>query len=359
MTVTREQVLRHRVHVQQLDREPGSATDAAILDVGVQDTGPDGALWALANRGVDTTWDDLVVLWTLRGAPHAYRRADVAQVAAAVAPMSSADAAKRIFDASRPLRRAGIAPLEALAVVGAQMRQIAATPVVKGEMSTALTEATDEPYHRWCRPCQATHLSEMVFRIGATTGGLELEPGTSPPVLRRIPRWRGPAGRVRPELRPIRGVLHLCGPSTRKEVTQFLDASAEAVAAHWPDDTAEVEVDGVPRQLLAADGDAGALADPPVSEVTRLLGPFDLFLQGRDREVLVPDAAHRKALWPTIGRPGAVLHGHEIAGLWRPRAKGRQLAMAVDLWRRVPADAIDAQGERLAAFRGVSYAGRT
>ena len=44
-----------------------------------------------------------VPAWTLRGAPHAYRRSEAAGVAAAVAPWNEADAAKRIFDASRPL----------------------------------------------------------------------------------------------------------------------------------------------------------------------------------------------------------------------------------------------------------------
>lgn len=357
MKATREQVLRYRVHAQQLDRAPATADDADVLDLGVQDTGPDGALWALANRGVEARWDDLVILWTLRGAPHAYRRADVAQVAAAVAPMSSDDAAKRILDASKPLRAAGIDPAVALDTVGSTMRDIASSPIVKGALSTAVTERTAEPFHRWCRPCGATHLSEMVFRLGATTGGLELEPGTSPPVLRRIPRWRGPAGRVRPTLRPIRGTLHLLGPSTRKEVTEFLDAASTDVTAAWPSDAVDVEVDGRATSLLEADLDA--LSDPPRDAVTRLLGPYDLFLQGRDRSLLVPDAARRKALWPVLGRPGAILHGHEIAGTWRPRTKGRRLALEVRLWDDVPDTAIDEQGERLAAFRGVTYAGRT
>ena len=46
----------------------------------------------------------------------------------------------------------------------------------------------------------------------------------------------------------------------------------------------------------------------------RLLGPFDLFLQGRDRELVLPDEAARKDLWRTLGRPGAVLDGHELVG---------------------------------------------
>ena len=53
--ITRAQVLRYRVHAEQIDRPATSARradDAAILDLGVQATGPDGVLWALALRGV-------------------------------------------------------------------------------------------------------------------------------------------------------------------------------------------------------------------------------------------------------------------------------------------------------------------
>lgn len=102
-SVSRAQVLRFRVAAQQLDRG-GSHEDAAILDLGVQATGPGGVPWALAIRGARAPDDRLVLAWSLRGAPHASRRAEAARVAAAVAPWSEADAAKRIFDAARPLR---------------------------------------------------------------------------------------------------------------------------------------------------------------------------------------------------------------------------------------------------------------
>lgn len=134
MDVARAQVLGYRVHAQQLDRV-GSypPADVAILDLGVQDTGPDGAGWALMNRGVDARRvadpsADLVLAWTLRGAPHFYRRRQVAAVAAATAPFSEADAAKRIFDAARPLRTAGISPLDALDVVAREMRPSSRRP---------------------------------------------------------------------------------------------------------------------------------------------------------------------------------------------------------------------------------------
>ena len=78
MRFSRDDVLRFRVRAQELDRDRRAGADAAVLDLGVQDTGPDGAAWALAIRGAQVPAEDLVLAWTLRGAPHAYRRAEVA-----------------------------------------------------------------------------------------------------------------------------------------------------------------------------------------------------------------------------------------------------------------------------------------
>src|SRR5262245_61528898 len=143
--ISRAQLLAYRVAAQQLTRPAGSIEDTAILDLGVQDTGPDGALWALAVRGVDVRAVDVAApdgplsyLWTLRGAPHAYRRADLPSVAAAVAPFSDADAAKRILSAAKPLKAAGIGALDALEATAAAMRKVVTEPTVKGEVSTRM-----------------------------------------------------------------------------------------------------------------------------------------------------------------------------------------------------------------------------
>ena len=195
MEITREQVLRFRVHAQQLDREQTgeSTTDADVLDIGVQDTGPDGSMWALDVRGFAPDPGDLFTAWTIRGAPHVYRRAQAAAVATAVAPLSEADAAKRIFDASKPLKEAGIPVLDALDRIAVEMRSVVTKPTVKGDLSGALNARLPEPFQRYCRPCDAIHLYEQPFRLSALRGGLELQPGTSPPVLQRIPGWRGMA----------------------------------------------------------------------------------------------------------------------------------------------------------------------
>lgn len=358
MQVTRETVLRHRVHAQQLDRADASETydDAAILDLGVQDTGPDGHAWALALRGCAVRPEDLVLAWTLRGAPHAYRRTDAAAVAAAVQPLDEADAAKRVFDASKPLREAGISVLDALDALAEQMRDVVRTPTVKGDVSAELARRMPAPYNRYCRPCQATHSYEQTFRLSALLGGLELEPGTSPPVLRRIPGWQGLAATVPPRHDPVRAVLRFLGPSTPQLVAAYLDSPVRVVSAHWPEDVVSVEVDGQRRDLLSAD--VAALAEPPPVDGVRLLGPFDLFLQGRDRELVVPDAAARKDLWRTLGRPGAVLDGHEVVGSWRPRSTGRKLRLAVTVWSgEKPPAGVAEQAERLAAFRGQAFDG--
>lgn len=349
--ITRAQVLAHRVRAQQLDRERTDVADAAVLDLGAQDTGTDGGLWALAVRGVDVAAlpeDALADLWTIRGAPHLYRRADLPQVAAAVAPFSDADAGKRIYDASRPLKAAGIGNIEALDAVASAMRAIVTKPTVKGEVSSRLSAVMAEPYLRQCRPCNATHLYEMPFRLAAVRAGLELEHGTSPPVLTRIPRFKA-ATAVDDRFNVIRAYLRLLGPATPQHVAAYLDAPVADVKAHWPADAVEVSVGGERRWVL------GDLDNQPVKG-TRLLGPFDLFLQAKDRALLVDDAARTKELWPTLGRPGAVLHDGDLVGTWRPRAAGGKLTVAVTLWDKAPKKAVTEQAERLAAFRNVRLA---
>ena len=355
MQVSRDDILRYRVRTQQLDGS-ASGTDAAVLDLGVQDSGPDGSGLALDLRGSAPPAADLLLAWSLRGAPHAYRRSEAGQVAAAVAPWSEADAAKRIFDASRPLRAAGIPVLEALDVIASQMRDIVTTPTAKGDLSSELTARLDPPYLRFCRVCDATHTYEQPFRLALLRAGLELEPGTSPPVLRRIPGWRGPAERVPAHLDPVRAVLHLLGPATPRHVAAYVDAPVREVGARWPEDVTTVEVDGEERSVLTDDVDA--LTGGADVEGVRLLGPFDLFLQGRDRETVVPDEAARKDLWRTLGRPGALLDGHEVVGTWRPRSSGKKLRLLVVVWSGAERpDGTDEAAERLATFRGQAFDG--
>jgi len=352
MVLTRGQALAYRVHAQQLDRHAGHlATDTSILNLGVQDTGTDGAAWALAIRGGESTSeDDLVLVWSLRGAPHLYRRTDLPGVAAATAPFSDADAGKRIFDAAKRLRDAGIAPEVALDVIAAEMRDIVDRPTVKGQLSAALSDRLPAPYLRECRPCQAVHAYEQPFRLASLRAGLELRRGTSPPVLERIPGWTGAATYVPPHLDVVRAYLHLLGPATPRLVAAFLDSPVNDVKRRWPADAVEIALDGERRWMLAADVEAvhDVRVDP---DLVRLLAPYDLFLQARDRDLLVPEEQRRKQLWVVLGRPGAVLRGHEIVGTWRGRSTGGRHTVTTDLWQPVPQGALEAECDRLASHR--------
>lgn len=356
--VTRSQVLSFRLRAQQLDRESTALADVDVLDIGVQDSGPDGAMWALAIRGADVsalTGRELSKVWTIRGAPHFYRRKDLPSVAGAVEPFSDADAGKRIFDAARPLKAAGVGNLAALDVVAAAMRSLVTKPMAKGDVSGALSTTLDAPYLRFCRPCNTTHIYEMPFRLAALRAGLELQAGTSPPVLQPLGRFT-PAAKTSPRHDAVRAYLRLLGPATPKHVADYLDAPVKDVKARWPHDTIEVSVDGELRWLLAEDEDRLAVE----RATTRLLGPFDLFLQAKDRPLLVADPARAKALWPVLGRPGAVLVDGEVAGMWRPRKSGKSLRILIELWRTTSPTlrkAVGAQAELLAAHRHVALAG--
>jgi hypothetical protein len=91
-----------------------------------------------------------------------------------------------------------------------------------------------------------------------------------------------------------------------------------------------------------------------------LLGGFDLFLQGKDRELIVPDKSRHKQLWPVLGRPGAVLSGVEIVGTWRPKAAGRTFTLRLDLWAKISKAVrgqIETEAERLAFHRDLTLVG--
>jgi hypothetical protein len=367
----RSDVLAYRIHAQELDRAEASRaiTGAAVFDFGVQDTGRDGASWALANRGVPISnaaeleaSPDVALAWTLRAAPHYYRRAELPEVLVATSPLSDRDAAKRVIGADKPLKDAGIPTLTGLMEVATQMRQVVKHPMVKGEVSTQLTTRLEPPYLRYCGACRATHSWEVPFRIGALYAGLELEPGTSPPVLRRIPDWPkrapGPARdpMTAPEsLQPIRNYLRFLGPATPNDVAAFLDSPVAEIKAHWPEDAVEVDVDG--RRVWRL-GEPGGIEHD--GEMLRLLGGFDLFLQGKDRELIVPDTSRHRELWPILGRPGAVLCDTEIVGSWRPKTAGKEFTLRLSPWIRLSEQLrskLELEAERLAAHRGLKLVG--
>ena len=210
----------------------------------MQDTGPDGAGGRWAARRLAPDQDELFTAWTIRGAPHVYRRAQAAAVAAAVAPVSGGRCGQAGLRRARPLKEAGIPVLEQLDRIAEEMRSIVPAPTVKGDLSgERCMLACRSRTERFCRVCDAVHVYEQPFRFSALRGGLESTPGTSPPL-----RGGFPAGRVfghgRSRPAPGPGCAAPIGPLTPKQVASYLDAPVKDVRARWPDDVETVDVEG-------------------------------------------------------------------------------------------------------------------
>ena len=299
----------------------------------------------------------------MRGAPHAYRRADRSAITTATSPFSEDDAAKRIFDAATPLKKAGIPVIEALQRITDELRDIVRSPMVKGDVSGELSERLGGPFVRNCVPCGAVHIHEQSFRYSVIQAGLELVPGTSPPVLRRSPRARVAryshlGGEATARFDVVRNSLRFNGPERPADSATFVDSLLRSVKGDWPTDAVEAEVSDV--ESSASLFSVGELLDGPSQRTVKLLGPYDPFLQLRHRELLVPDPERRKDVWRVIGRPGAIVADGEIIATWRPKTASGRLTIRLDPWQRLTtADraAIGEQAERLAVHRGVELTG--
>jgi len=152
-SVDRGQVLAYRVAAQQLDRPDVAVEGLAVLDVGVQDTPYGSAVQALAARSVVPSGPapdaGLVAIWSVRGAPHLHRPADLPALAAALWPLSDADATARISTTS--IKEGAKLGLAAVAGAAQAMRDVVTGPMPKGEVSTAVSARVPESLTYPCR----------------------------------------------------------------------------------------------------------------------------------------------------------------------------------------------------------------
>ncbi|RKT52629.1 DNA glycosylase AlkZ-like family protein [Saccharothrix australiensis] len=339
----RERVIAYRVAAHQFDRTATGPSALRVFDLGVQDS-ERSALPALAARLETPDLADSVLTWSVRGAPHWHRPGALPGLAAALWPLSDADAVTRM---NRPPVTAGLAVLRQ--VVEA-LRAVVDRPMTKGEASAAITPLVPPEVTGWCRRCAATHVHDPVFRLAVLPAGLRFDPTartvTFVPVAgsRTPDRTTGFAGLVADYLR-----LH--GPAGPSEVADFVGAPVREVKAAWPDDLVEV----APRAWLPADR-ATAFENPPRPDVARLLPPLDPYLSARDRALLVPDEGRRKEVWRVLGRPGAIMVDGEVLGTWRARATGNRLDITLSPFAPLDLDRFEDEATRLATARGLDRA---
>ncbi|SDJ00577.1 Winged helix DNA-binding domain-containing protein [Frankineae bacterium MT45] len=370
LELSRGDVLALRYDAQGLHRAAAEITDLAVLDIGVQDSGPDAAKLAFDARLTTAPpahnvgpQQPLALVWGLRGAPYLHRRSELDDIAAASWPLSDADAATRLGETGARLKKAGRPALEGFAEGVELLRTVITEPTAKGAASTAISGRMSEELGRFCRVCQVVHVSELIMRLASTPAGIELEPDTSPPVLLPNAGFGAAAGDVLATQRLARRYLALLGPATAADVAGYLGARRADIEGCWPDDLRPTLTDGKAGWLpaeTAARLESGKKSAPPPPRGLRLIGAFDPWLQARDRELIVPDQRLHKALWPVLGRPGVILGDGEVIGTWRPQSK--KLALQLRIEEFVPFSPslrrdLDVEANRVATVRGQQLTG--
>ena len=287
----RDQILAHRRTVGALDERlppgPGSLRRAAWA--GLQDSMPRAALLSIHARvsGTQaTTWEDpsLVQLWGPRFSAYVVAAVDRAVFSLGRLPARGA---------RRRLEEATAARLAAY---------LGNRRMTYGEAGRGLG------------------VSPNSLRYAAPTGTVLIRwDGARQPTIWSVPAPDADPAEARLEL--ARRHLHVFGPAT------------PAAFARWagiPPAAGTDAFEALAGTLVAARtpiGDAWILADdepsfrssPRPAPGARLLPSGDAYylLQGRDRDLLVPDAGRRGELWTSRVWPGALLVAGEVVGTWR------------------------------------------
>ena len=318
--LTRAQVLAFRRHVGALDeRLPrGRRSLRRAAWAGLQDSMPRAALLSIHARVQGTepsTLEDpsLVQLWGPRYSAYVVAARDVA-----------------VFSLGRLPDEAGarrIAEDLAASVRGL----LGDTRMTYGEAGRALGHNPNR------------------LRYAAPTGTILIRwEGARQPIIWTVPRPDVDPRDARLEL--ARRYVHVFGPTSAAAFAQWAGIGPQGGIAAF---------DALRRWLTPVRtpiGDSWILTsdEPTFRDVqgpaasARLLPSGDAYflLQGRDRELLVPDAHRRRALWTSRVWPGAVLVDGEIIGTWR-----RELGtVTIQTLRRLSRAARDAVEEEAASL---------
>jgi len=187
------------------------------------------------------------------------------------------------------------------------------------------------------------------LRYAAATGTVLIRwEGARQPEVWTVPPPETDPRDARLEL--ARRYLHIYGPATAEAFGRWAGIGPRPGAAAFEAlrrSLTPVQTPVGDAWILTRDEAAFRAAPGPVAPA-RLLPSGDAYflLQGADRDLLVPDADRRRALWTPRVWPGGLLIDGEIAGTWR-RADA---VMTVQTWRRLsPAerDAVVAEAESL------------
>ena len=307
LELTREQVLAFRLRVGHLDWRlpPGAESLRAAAWAGLTDSMPRAALLSLHAR-VDRirpdTWEDpaLAQIWGPRFSAYVVAAEDVPVFSLGRLPTNDAGRRRAETTAER---------LDAF-LAGRRM---------------SYSEAG-----------RGMGIQPNDLRYGTTTGRILIRwDGSRKPVVWTIPPPAMDASKARLEL--ARRYLHVFGPGSVAGFGLWAGVKPAAAVRTFEalaDSLAPVQTPIGDGWVLTEDEEMARAAVPGLpAGGPRLLPSGDTFylLQGADRELLVPDARHRAALWTTRVWPGCLLVGGEPMGTWRRN----DAVVAIEPWRRL------------------------
>jgi len=282
---------------------PGPDSLRRAAWAGLQDSVPRAALLSIHARVSETeptTWDDpsLVQLWGPRFSAYVVAAAD-----AAVFSLG------RLPDDPTGLRRAE-------------------------ETASRLATFLDGRRMTYSDAGHALGIDPNALRYGAPTGRLRIRwEGAGRPTI-----WTVPPPTVDPldaRLELARRYLHVFGPGAPGGFSGW--AGIKPPGARRAFEALEETLTSVRTPIgnawILTMDEESFRADPGPPASARLLPSGDAYflLQGRDRELLVPQADQRGALWTSRVWPGAVLVEGEVVGTWRRSSAN----VAIGPWRRL------------------------
>jgi hypothetical protein len=292
LALTRTQILAFRRSVGALDeRLPFSAASIRRAAwAGLQDSMPRAALLSLHARVRDigpTSWEhaSLTQVWGPRWSAYVVPARDAAIFTRGRMPDDEKDR-RRFEDLAE---RVGVHLAEGKASFGTLARPLGL------------------PHHNY-------------VRYATVTGRLRIRwEGARQPTLWVVPTPKVEYRVARIEL--ARRYLHVFGPGTPASFGVWAGvrpASAQSAFDGLARSLAPVRTPIGDAWILHADEEAMRAVQGSAAPA-RLLPSGDTYflLQGRERELLVPSARHRAALWTTRVWPGCMLVRGEIAGTWR------------------------------------------
>jgi hypothetical protein len=188
------------------------------------------------------------------------------------------------------------------------------------------------------------------LRYAAPTGRVVMRwDGARQPTIRMVPRPALDPGKARNEL--ARRYLHIFGPATAETFAQWAGiapARGRSTFDALAGSLTPVRSPVGDTWILTEDEQALRVSEGEEVAAARLLPSGDTYflLQGKDRELLVPQPVRRQQLWTSRVWPGAVLVDGEVAGTWRRAAA----VVTIQPWYRFSAAARDAVEHEAQSF---------